>query len=102
MTGKKRLLPLGFMSILFVIALSAFARDPAGAWDILRRGWDHPAILAESLEGFLVENLPFREELRGAVLRLEMLGGSAEQDGVFLAGDGLVENLVVTDRKSVV
>ena len=101
MTGKKRLLPLGFMSILFVIALSAFARDPAGAWDILRRGWDHPAILAESLEGFLVENLPFREELRGAVLRLEMLGGSAEQDGVFLAGDGLVENLVVTSNTSI-
>jgi hypothetical protein len=95
-TGKKRLLPLGFMVILCGITLSAVLRDPDGAAGVLRRGWDHPAILAEALEEFLQENLPFREELRGGVLRLRMLGGSSEQNGVFLVEDGLVENLTVT------
>ena len=98
MTGKKRLLPLGFMALLCGIALAAILRDPGGAALVLRQGWDHPAVLAEQLEDFLRENLPFREELRGTVLRLRMLGGSSEVDGVFLVGDGLVENLQVTDN----
>lgn len=98
MNGKKRLLPLGFMMILCGITLSAVLRDTAGAADVLRKGWDHPAILAEALEEFLQENLPFREELRGGVLRLRMLGGSPEQDGIFLVEDGLVENLIVTEN----
>lgn len=100
MTGKKRLLPLGFMLILLAITTSSIAKNPTAALDILRRGWDHPAILAESLESFLQENLPFREELRSSVLRLRMLGGASEQDGIFLVDDGLLENLSVTANTS--
>ena len=98
MNGKKRLLPLGFMVLLCGIALSAILRAPGDAALVLRQGWDHPAVLAEQLEDFLRENLPFREDLRGAVLRLRMAGGSSEQDGIFLVEDGLVEDLRVTDN----
>lgn len=96
MSGKRRVLPLGFIAVLAAIAVSAAANDPAGAWNVARQGWDHPTVLAGMMENFLRENLPFREELRGAVLRLRMLGGSREQNGLFLVEDGLIPDLSVT------
>lgn len=96
MSGKKRVLPLGFIAVLIAILLSAAVNDPAGAWAVVRRGWDHPTVLAEQMEDFFRENLPFREELRGTVLRLRMLGGSREQNGLFLVEDGLIPDLTVT------
>ena len=96
MRGKKRLLPLCFIAVLVAITLSAVISDPAGAKSVLRQGWDHPTVLAVELEDFLRENLPFREKLRGAVLALRIAGGAVEQDGIFLAGDGLIPDLTVT------
>lgn len=97
MSGKKkRVFPLGFLAVLAAIVIAAVAKDPAGAARVARQGWDHPTVLGEQLEVFLGQNLPFREELRGMVLRLRMLGGSSEQNGIFLAGDGLIPNLTVT------
>ena len=96
MRGKKRLLPLCFIAVLAAITLSAVISDPAGAKSVLRQGWDHPTVLAVELEDFLRENLPFREKLRGAVLALRIAGGAVEQDGIFLAGDGLIPDLTVT------
>ena len=96
MRGKKRLLPLCFIAVLAAITLSAVISDPAGAKSVLRQGWDHPTVLAVELEDFLRENLPFREKLRGAVLALRIASGAVEQDGIFLAGDGLIPDLTVT------
>ena len=96
MQNKKRLLPLGFIAVMAGLLMAAVAGDPAGAWNTLRQGWDHPTLFAEVLEDFLRENLPFREELRGTALRLRMLGGGMEQNGIFLVEDGLIPDLVVT------
>ena len=101
MNGKKRLLPLGFIAVLAAIIVSAVANDPAGALSVLRRGWDHPTILAAALEDFLQENLPFRQELQNGALRLRMLGGGTEQNGLFLAEDGLIPNLRATTDTTV-
>lgn len=96
MKGKKRLVPLGFIVLILGLLIAAVAGDPAGAWKVVRREWAHPTVLAEELEDFLRQNLPFREELRGGALRLRMLGGSSEQNGIFLVEEGLVPNLSVT------
>ena len=95
MKNKKRLLPLGFIALILAIALGAVAGDPGGALRVLAQGWDHPTVMAEALEGFLRENLPFRQELREGVLRLRLFGGSAEENGLCLLGDGLVPDLKV-------
>jgi len=96
MKSKKRLLPLGFIAVMAGLLAASVANDPAGALRVVRQGWDHPTVFAEALEGFLQRNLPLREELRGGALRLRMLGGGAEQNGIFLVEDGLVPNLVAT------
>lgn len=96
MKTKKRLVPLGFIVLIAGLLMAAVAGDPAGAWSVLREDWARPTVLAEEMEGFLRRNLPFREELRGGALRLRMLGGSAEQNGIFLVEGGLVANLSVT------
>ncbi len=99
--SKKRLLPLGFIAVMAGLLIASVAGDPAGAWSVVRQGWDHPTILAEALEDFLCQNLPFREELRGTALRLRMLGGAVQQDGIFLVEDGLVSDLVVTSDTTI-
>lgn len=96
MSGKKRVFPLGFLGVLAAIVVAAVANDPAGALRVARQGWDHPTVLGQQLEDFLGQNLPFREELRGMVLRLRMLGGSLEQNGIFLVEDSLIPNLTVS------
>lgn len=101
MKSKKRLLPLGFIAVMAGLLIASVAGDPAGAWSVARQGWDHPTILAEALEDFLCQNLPFREELRGTALRLRMLGGAVQQDGIFLVEDGLVPDLVVTSDTTI-
>lgn len=101
MKSKKRLLPLGFIAVMAGLLVAAIAGNPAGAWQVVRQGWDHPTIFTETLEDFLRQNLPFREELRGTALRLRMLGGGAEQNGLFLVEDGLIPNLVVTSDTTI-
>lgn len=96
MKTKKRLVPLGFIVLILGLLVAAAAGDPAGAWNVLREDWSRPTVLAEEMEGFLRENLPFREELRGGALRLRMLGGGSEQNGIFLVEEGLIPNLPVT------
>jgi len=99
--SKKRLLPLGFIAVMAGLLIASVAGDPAGAWSVARQGWDHPTILAEALEDFLCQNLPFREELRGTALRLRMVGGAVQQDGIFLVEDGLIPDLVVTSDTTI-
>ena len=101
MTSKKRLLPLGFIALVLAIALAAVASDPAGAWQVVRQGWDHPTVLATALEDFLRENLPFRQQLREGVLGLRMLGGSVEENGLCLLENGLIPILEVTDDATI-
>lgn len=101
MKSKKRLLPLGFIAVMAGLLIASVAGDPAGAWSVARQGWDHPTILAEALEDFLCQNLPFREELRGTALRLRMVGGAVQQDGIFLVEDGLIPDLVVTSDTTI-
>lgn len=101
MKSKKRLMPLGFIALMAGLLIAAVVNDPGGAWQVLRQGWDHPTVFAEALEEFLGQNLPFREELRGEALRLRMLGGGAEQNGLFLVEDGLIPNLTVTSDTTV-
>jgi hypothetical protein len=101
MPSKKRLLPLGFIALVLAIVLGAVANDPAGAWQVVRQGWDHPTALATAMEEFFRENLPFRQQLRNGVLRLRMAGGSLEQDGLFLLDDSLIPNLQVTSDTTI-
>lgn len=101
MPSKKRLLPLGFIALVLAIALGAVVNDPAGAWQVVQQGWDHPTVLATALEDFFRENLPFRQQLRNGVLRLRMAGGNVEQEGLFLLEDSLIPNLKVTSDTTV-
>lgn len=101
MKTKKRLTPLGFIILILGLLVAAVASDPAGVWRVARREWAHPTVFAEELEDLLRENLPFREELRSGALRLRMLGGGAEQNGIFLVEDGLIPNLTVTANTTI-
>lgn len=96
MKGKKRLMPLGFIALVLGLLIAAAANDPAGIGQAVRQEWAHPTALAEELEDFLRRNLPFRDQLRSGALRLRMLGGAAEQNGIFLVEEGLIPNLTVT------
>ena len=50
-------------------------------------------------ETALRQNLPLRDALRRWKTTLLMLGGVQELDGIYFTGEGLIENLTVTDGR---
>lgn len=51
------------------------------------------------IETFLKDNVPFRESLKNSAVKLEMLLGEQEFDGVFLGDDILIENIEQPDSQ---
>ena len=88
---QKRILGLVFLALFLTAAAATFAAAPGAAADLLRQDWDHPAALAQNMELFFKDHMPFAPQMRDLYLEVRMLGGNRELDGVFLVEDGLVE-----------
>lgn len=92
-----------FFTLLALIPVAAFFLPRAEYSDVERRsltGVPEPTLSAllsgswaQDLEPYLQDHLPFREQAVRAGVRMELLTGSRERNGVYITEERLLENL---------